>query len=192
MYNKNFKLIIAAIIVGVAVWQFIEGYIGNGIMFILLSLIFILLYFKNEFILLAFLKLRKQDFEGANKWLDKIKNPEAALVTKQQGYYNYLKGIMVSQSNMNEAEKRFKKALSLGLSMDHDIAMAKLNLAGIAFSKRRKQEAQVLLKEAEKLDKRDMLKDQIKMMKDNMKRAQAPNQHYGQGGSMRSQKRRSR
>ncbi|MBU2938882.1 DUF2892 domain-containing protein [Lacinutrix sp. C3R15] len=192
MYNKNFKLIIAAIIIGIAVWQFIEGNIGNGIMYILLSLIFILLYFKNEFILLAFLKLRKQDFEGANKWLDKIKSPEAALVTKQQGYYNYLKGIMVSQTDMNEAEKRFKKAISLGLSMDHDIAMAKLNLAGIAFSKRRKQEAQILLKEAEKLDKRDMLKDQIKMMKDNMKRAQAPNQHYGQGGSMRSQKRRSR
>ncbi|MDO6597031.1 DUF2892 domain-containing protein [Oceanihabitans sp. 2_MG-2023] len=192
MYNKNFKLIIAAAIVGVAIWQFIEGYIGNGIMFILLSLIFIFLYFKNEFILLAFLKLRKQDFEGANKWLDKIKNPEAALVTKQQGYFNYLKGIMVSQTDMNEAEKRFKKAITLGLSMDHDLAMAKLNLAGIAFTKRRKQEAQMLLKEAEKLDKRDMLKDQIKMMKDNMKRAQAPNQHYGQGGSMRSQKRRSR
>ncbi|WP_452229416.1 DUF2892 domain-containing protein [Lacinutrix sp. MEBiC02404] len=192
MYNKNFKLIIAAGIIGVAVWQFIEGYIGNGIMFILLSLIFIFLYFKNEIILLAFLKLRKQDFEGANKWLDKIKNPTAALVKKQEGYFNYLKGIMVSQTDMGEAEKRFKKAISLGLSMDHDLAMAKLNLAGIAFTKRRKQEAQLLLKEAEKLDKRDMLKDQIKMMKDNMKRAQAPNQHYGQGGSMRSQKRKSR
>jgi len=192
MFNKNFKLIIAASIVGVAIWQFIEGYIGNGIMFILLSLIFIFLYFKNEIILLAFLKLRKQDFEGANKWLDKIKSPEAALVKKQQGYFNYLKGIMVSQTDMGEAEKRFKKAISLGLSMDHDLAMAKLNLAGIAFTKRRKQEAQILLKEAEKLDKRDMLKEQIKMMKDNMKRAQAPNQHYGQGGSMRSQKRKSR
>jgi len=192
MFNKNFKLIIAAAIVGVAIWQFIEGYIGNGIMFVLLSLIFIFLYFKNEIILLAFLKLRKQDFEGANKWLDKIKSPEAALVKKQQGYFNYLKGIMVSQKDMGEAEKRFKKAISLGLSMDHDLAMAKLNLAGIAFTKRRKQEAQILLKEAEKLDKRDMLKEQIKMMKDNMKRAQAPNQHYGQGGSMRSQKRKSR
>ena len=67
-------------------------------MFILLSLVFIFLYFKNEFILLAFLRLRKQDFVGATKWLNKIKNPEAALVKKQQGYFNYLHGIMVSQS----------------------------------------------------------------------------------------------
>ncbi len=189
MFNKIIKLIIAAGILAFAVYQFTEGYIGNGIMFILLASIFIFLYFKNELILLAFLRLRKQDFDGAKKWLNKIKNPEAALVKKQQGYYNYLHGIMVSQSNMNEAEKYFKKAIALGLSMKHDLAMAKLNLAGIAFSKRRKQEAQKLLTEATKLDKQGMLTDQIKMMKQNMKRSAGPNQHYGSGGSLRAQKR---
>ncbi len=179
MYNKNIKLAITALIVAYAIYQFTEGYIGNGIMFMLLSTIFVFLYFKNEFILLAFLRLRKQDFAGAKRWLDKIKNPSSALVKKQEGYYNYLHGIMVSQTNMNEAEKYFKKALTLGLSMDHDMAMAKLNLSGIAFSKRRPQEAKLLLNEAQKLDKRNMLADQIKMMKDNMKKAQMPNQHYG-------------
>ena len=179
MYNKIIKLIIAAAIIATAVWQFTENNIGNGIMLLLLSLVFVFLYYKNEFILLAFLRLRKQDFDGAKKWLNKIKNPETALVRKQQGYFNYLHGIMVSQSNMNEAEKYFKKAIDLGLSMDHDLAMAKLNLAGIAFSKRRKQEAQKLLSEAQKLDKQGMLTDQIKMMKDNMKRSQMPNQHFG-------------
>ncbi len=190
MFNKNIKLVIAIGIFAYAIYQFTEGYIGNGIMLILLSLIFVFFYFKNEFILLAFLRLRKQDFDGAKKWLGKIKNPETALVRKQQGYYNYLHGIMVSQTNMNEAEKYFKKAISLGLSMDHDLAMAKLNLAGIAFSKRRKQEAQKLLTEASKLDKQGMLTEQIKMMKQNMKRAQMPNQHYGSGASLRAQKRR--
>ena len=179
MYNKNIKLVITALIIAYAIYQFTEGYIGNGIMWILLSTIFVFLYFKNEFILLAFLRLRKQDFAGAKRWLDKIKNPSSALVKKQEGYYNYLHGIMVSQTNMNEAEKYFKKALTLGLSMDHDMAMAKLNLSGIAFSKRRPQEAKKLLNEAQKLDKRNMLADQIKMMKDNMKKAQMPNQHYG-------------
>lgn len=179
MYNKNIKLVITFLIVAFAVYQFTEGYIGSGIMYLLLSSIFVFLYFKNEFILLAFLKLRKQDFEGAKKWLNMIKNPSSALVRKQEGYYNYLNGIMVSQTNMNEAEKYFKNAVNLGLSMDHDMAMAKLNLAGIAFSKRRPQEAKILMKEAEKLDKRNMLTDQIKMMKTNMKKAQAPNQHFG-------------
>ena len=170
MFHRNIKLAIAALIIITGIWQFTEENIGNGIFLLLLSIIPIILYFKNEFILLAFLKLRKQDFEGAKKWLDKIKNPETALVRKQQGYYNYLNGLMVSQTNLNLAEKFFKKAISLGLNMDQDLALAKLNLAGIAMSKRRKIEATNLLNEAKKLDKQNMLKDQIKMMKDQMKK----------------------
>lgn len=170
MFNKNIKLILAVLIIAFAVFQFTENNIGNGIFLILLSLIPIFLYFKNEFILLAFLKLRKQDMDGAKKWLDKIKNPESALVQKQQGYYNYLNGIMVSQTNLTQAEKFFKKAIELGLSMDQDLALAKLQLAGIAMTKRRKVEATNLLNEAKKLDKHNMLKDQIKMMQQQMKK----------------------
>ena len=192
MFNKIIKLVIAAAIFAYAVYQFTQGNIGNGIALLLLVGIFVFLYFKNEFILLSFLRLRKQDFEGAKKWLGKIKNPETALVKKQQGYYNYLHGLMVMQDNMNDAEKYFKKAVTLGLSMKHDLAMAKLNLAGIAFSKRRKREAQILLTEAQSLDKHGILTDQIKLMKQNMKQAIGPNQHYGAGASLRAQKRRSR
>jgi hypothetical protein len=82
--------------------------------------------------------------------------PETALVQKQQGYFNYLHGIMVSQTNINQAEKYFKKAIELGLSMDMDLAVAKLNLAGVAMSRRRKLEA-TNLNEARKLDKQNML-----------------------------------
>ncbi|MCM8570787.1 DUF2892 domain-containing protein [Gramella jeungdoensis] len=170
MFNKNIKLVLAGLIIAAAIWQFIEGNIGNGIFLILLSGIFIFLYFKNEMILLAFLRLRKQDFDGAKKWLDKIKDPEKALTQKQQGYYWYLHGLMVSQTNISQAEKFFKRAIRLGLSMDHDLAMAKLNLAGIAMTKRRKREATMLLNEAKKLDKHGMMNDQIRMMKQQMKK----------------------
>ena len=170
MYNKNLKLVLAALVIGVAIWQMIEGNVGNGIMFLLLAGMFIFLYFKNELILLAFLKLRKQNFEGAKQWLDKIKNPETALTVKQHGYYNYLLGIMLSQTNITQAEKYLKRAIKLGLSMNQDLAVAKLNLAGIAMTKRRKREAQMLLTEAKKLDKHNMLKDQITMMKQQMKK----------------------
>lgn len=170
MFNKVIKLVIAALLVAYAIYQFVEGFIGNGIFLILLAGIFVFLYFRNEFILLAFLRMRKQDFVGTDKWLNKIKNPEVALTTKQQGYYNYLKGIMTSQTNLTQAEKHFKKALKLGLSMDYDVAMAKLSLAGISMQKRRKREATMLLNEAKKLDKQNMLKEQIKMMQDQLKR----------------------
>jgi len=170
MFHKNIKLIIAGLLVVAGIYLITDDYTGNGIFLILLSAFPIFLYFKDEFILLAFLKLRKQDFEGAKKWLAYIKNPETALVRKQQGYFNYLHGIMLSQTNLNQSEKYFKKAIEFGLSMDMDLAVAKLNLAGIAMSRRRKLEATNLLNEARKLDKQNMLTDQIKMMKDQMKK----------------------
>lgn len=170
MFNKIIKLILAGLLVAAGIYEIVDDSIGNGIFLILLSAIPIFLYYKNEFILLAFLKLRKQDFEGAKKWLAYIKNPETALIRKQQGYFNYLHGIMLSQTNINQAEKYFKKAIELGLSMDMDLAVAKLNLAGIAMTRRRKLEATSLLNEAKKLDKQNMLKDQIAMMKEQMKK----------------------
>ena len=170
MYNKNIKLVLAGLALIWAVFEFTKGHIGNGISILLLSGMFIFFYFKNEILLLSFLKLRKQDMEGTARLLDKIKNPSAALVKKQEGYYNFLRGITLSQTNLTQAEKHFKKALKLGLSMDHDKAMAKLQLAGIAMTKRRKREATNLIAEAKKLDKHGMLTEQIKMVKQQMKR----------------------
>ena len=170
MFHRNIKLVIAGLILATAIWQFTESNIGNGIFLVLLTLIPIFLYFRNEFILLAFLQLRKQNFEGAKKWLAKITNPETALIQKQQGYYNYLQGLMLSQTNLIQAEKYFKKAIQLGLNMDMDLAVAKLNLAGVAMSRRRKLEATTLIAEVKKLDKQGMLKDQIAMMKEQMKK----------------------
>lgn len=179
MFNKNIKLALAVAIFAFAIYQFVEGFIGNGIMYILLSALVVFFYFKNELILMAFLQLRKQDFEGAKKWLDKIKNPEGALVKKQQGYYNYIHGLMASQTNLNEAEKYLRKAEQLGLSMDTDMAMTKLNLAGIVMAKNRRVEAEKLLAEAQQLDKHNMLGEQIKMMKQQMNMARNPRQQFG-------------
>ena len=148
MFNKYIKIVLSLLMFGLSIQQFMDGAVGttgNGLMLILLSLVFVFLFFKNEFLILAFFQLRKQNMDGANRWLNWIKNPESALTTKQQGYYNYLKGLIISQENMNQAEKYFRSAILLWLNMDHDLAMAKLNLAGILFTKRRKIEAQKLL-----------------------------------------------
>jgi len=170
MFPKVIKLILAAATFAYAIYQFIEDYIGNGIFLIFIAAMFILLYFKNEIIFLAFLRLRKQDFEGTLKWLSRIPNPTANLVTKQQGYYHYLHGVIESQTNLTKAEKSFRKALSLGLSMSADEAMAKLSLAGILMQKRRKREATTLLNEAKKADTHNVLGQQIKMMQQQMKK----------------------
>ena len=170
MFPKFIKIVLAILSLGYAIYQFTEELTGNGIALIFLSGIFVLLYYKNEILILAFLRMRKQDFKGTEKWLNRINRPEAALTTKQFGYYNFIKGVITSQSNLTQAEKYFKKAISLGLNMKHDMAMAKLSLAGIAMQKRRKREATALLKEAKKLDKQGIMGEQIKMMQQQLKR----------------------
>ena len=170
MFPKFIKIVLAVLTSGYAVYQFIQPNIGNGIALIFLAGIFIFLYFKNELILLSFLRLRKQDFDGTMRWLQRIKNPTLALTQKQQGYYFFLHGVIESQKNLTKAERHFKKAISLGLNMKHDLAMAKLSLAGIVMQKRRKREATTLLNEAKKLDKQGMLTDQIKMMQQQLKK----------------------
>jgi hypothetical protein len=170
MFNKYIKLVIAIAIVAWAVMQFMVSHIMNGISLVLLAGVFVFFYFKNEILLLAFLRLRKQDFEGAGKWLAKIKNPKSALIKNQEGYYHFLQGLLLSQTNITAAEKLFKKALKIGLAMSHDKAMAKLQLAGIAMTKRRKREATMLLAEAKKLDKHNMLAEQVRMLKQQMKK----------------------
>ncbi len=170
MFHRYIKIVLAVLLIAFAVYQFTLGKIGNGIFLILLAAFPILFYFRNEFLLLAFLRLRKQDMEGTKKWLDKIKNPETALIKKQRGYYNYLYGLIFYQINLTQAEKYFRTALKYGLNMNYDEAMARLSIAGILMQKRRKREAQEFLSQAKKLDKQNLLKDQIRMMQEQMKK----------------------
>ena len=170
LQHRYVKIIVAALIVLWAVYQFVQGKIGNGIALTLLAVFPVLLYFRNEFLLLTFLRLRKQDMEGMEKWLGKIVHPETALLRKQQGYYNYMYGIIYSRKNLTQAEKYFRKALQLGLTMDYDVAMTKLSLAGIMIQKRKKREAQELLTEAKKLDKQNLMTEQIRMMQQQLKK----------------------
>jgi hypothetical protein len=118
--------------------------------------------------LIAQYYLRKDNMDKAAIWLNRINNAETQLFSGQQGYYNLLIGLIESRKAPLQSEKYFKKALSLGMTMDHNIALAKLSLAGIAMAKRNKREATLYLQEAKKADKNKLLADQIKMMKEQM------------------------
>ena len=162
--HKNIKLFLALLVLGLSIWQFTESNIGNGIALIFLTIIILFFYVRNEYLLMTFLRMRKEDMAGAEKWLNKIKNPRAQLIKPQEAYYYLLKGTLLQRTNIVQSEKYFRQALTTGLMMDHDKAMAKLNLAGIAVAKKRNREAINLLREAKELDKKKMFLDQIKEM----------------------------
>jgi hypothetical protein len=162
------RLIFAAIVLGAAVTLMVFGYWGWGILSVFVAILIAVTFFYNEYMLIAQYYLRKDNMDKAAVWLTRIKNPETQLFSGQQGYYNLLIGLVESRKAPLQSEKYFKRALSLGMSMDHNIALAKLSLAGIAMAKRNKREATIYLQEAKKADKNKLLADQIKMMKEQM------------------------
>ena len=170
MLNKIIKYVLTALSIGWGAYQFSIGNIGNGIMFIFLTGLFVLSLFRHELILWAFIQLRRGKFDKAEQILAKIKHPEQLRKT-QEAYYYYLVGLIHAQTqSATKSEKYFRRAISIGLRMKTDEAMAKLNLAGIAVMKRKKREAINLLNEVKKLDKNKLLDDQVKMIKAQMKR----------------------
>ncbi len=170
MVTKILRFVLGAALLAVAVWQFIEGNIGTGILMTFLSGLAILSYFKNEKLILAFWFVRKEKLETAGKFLGMLKKPEESLIKRQLAYYYFLNGIVNSQKNLNDAERFFKKAISTGLKMDHDVAMAKLQLAAACIQKRRKNEAKRYLADVKKLDKGKVFTEQVKMLKVNLGR----------------------
>lgn len=159
------RLIIACVVAGAGVTLCGFGFWGWGILVFLLGGVILLTFFYNENMLIAQYFLRKDNMVKSEEWLSKITDYEKQLYKNQHGYYNLLIGLLESRKAPMKSEKYFKKALSLGMKMSHNIALAKLSLAGIAMAKRNKREAQMYLQEATKDDKNKLLADQIKMMK---------------------------
>ncbi len=170
MLGKYIRLIPAILITTLSVFLFINDHIGWGVLAVFISLLFVLFQFKNEMNLLAFYYIRKNKFITAKSILLKVKRPEHMLKS-QEAYYYYLLGLTQTQTHQPAmAEKSLKKALSTGLRLNSDQAMARLNLAGFYLSKRNKKLVKIHLTEAKKLDKQKMLTAQIKEVENMMKR----------------------
>ena len=174
------RLVIACVVMGAGVALCGFGFWGWGILVFLIGGLVLLTYFFNENMLLAQFYLRKENSDEAEKWLMRVTDYEKQLFKGQHGYYNLLIGLIESRKAPLKSEKYFKKAITLGMTMSHNTALAKLSLAGIAMAKRNKREAQQYLSEAAKEDKNKLLADQIKMMKGQM--AQMDKQQVQRGG----------
>jgi len=162
------RLIIACVVLGAAVALCVFGFWWWGVLVLLIGGIILLTYFFNENMIIAQWFMRKENMDKAEVWLLKVNDYEKQLNKSQHGYYNLLIGLIESRKAPLKSEKYFKKALSLGMSMSHNTALAKISLAGIAMAKRDKREAQRYLQEAAKDDKNKLLTEQIKMMKGQM------------------------
>ncbi|MEN9700268.1 MAG: hypothetical protein RLZZ301_1466 [Bacteroidota bacterium] len=158
------------------VYLFVTGHWGWGITFIFVTALIILSFFRNENMILALNQMRVGNTEKARKYMDRITHPQY-LPRRQHAYVLYLKAVMGAQDlGFAASEQLLRKALSLGLRQNEDNAVARMHLAGICAQTGRRQEAISLLAEAKKIDKGGMLRDQIKMMQQQLQAAPSKNQ----------------
>jgi hypothetical protein len=120
--------------------------------------------------------MRVGNTDKAKKYIDKITHPEF-LPKRQHAYVLFLKAVMGGQElGFAQSEKLLRRAMELGLRTPEDNAVARMHLAGICAQTGRKSDAVSLLAEAKKLDKSGMMRDQIKMMQNQLQMAPSKNQ----------------
>ena len=170
------RIALAVSSLGFNVWLFATGHWGWGITFLFVTAIIILSFFRNENMILALNQMRVGNTDKAKKYIDRITHPQF-LPKKQHAYILFLKAVMGSQEmGFAKSEQLLRKAMELGLRQPEDNAVARMHLAGICAQTGRKNEAVSLLAEAKKMDKNGMLKDQIKMMQQQLQMAPSKNQ----------------
>ena len=176
MIGLLIKFALALGSLGYTVYLFSSGLWGWGIFFIFITTFFSLFIFRNQNILLAALQMRQQNVDKAQKYLGRIKQPQY-LFRGQRAYYFYLLALASQQSiKMSQTEALLRKALGIGLKKDHDQAMAKINIAAVCMQSGRRREAETLLSEAKKLDKKGVMAEYIKSLKKQMGRTTSANQ----------------
>ncbi|MDX1650929.1 MAG: DUF2892 domain-containing protein [Brumimicrobium sp.] len=177
MIGLIIRIILALAAISFNVYLFYIGSWGWGITFILVTTLIVLSFFRNENVILALYQMRLGKVDKAWKYLNRIKSPQY-LPRRQHAYVIYLKGMLGLQKELGFAkcEQLIRKALQLGLRTQQDQAVAKMQLAGICMQTGRKREAQTLISEAKKLDKNNLLKDQLDMMKKQMGMVASKNQ----------------
>ena len=161
---------------GLTVYFFADGSWGWGIVMIFATAIIGLTFLRNESMILALNQMRVGNTDKAKKHINKITHPQL-LPKKQHAYILFLQAVLNTQEfGFAKSEALLRKAIGLGLRTDQDSAVSRMHLAGICAQTGRKAEAISLLKEAKKLDKKGMMKDQINTMQKQLQMAPSKNQ----------------
>jgi tetratricopeptide (TPR) repeat protein len=176
MISFIIRCLLALTAVSFNTWLFTSGHWGWGIVFVFVTALIIVSFFRNENMILALNQMRLGNTDKAKRHINRITHPQF-LPRKQHAYVLYLQAVMNSQEfGFAKSEQVLRKALALGLRTSQDNAVARMHLAGICAQTGRKNEAISLLSEAKKLDKDCIMRDQIKMMQQQLTMAPSKNQ----------------
>ena len=168
--TRILKFGLSAAAIGYSVNLYSTGYIGSGVGMTILGVLIGLTGLRSVRMIMVAFRIQQQKLDKARSILDGV-NPNH-LWKSSRGQYWFLKGNLLLESSLSEAEKAFRQALDIGMKRDEEKAAVLLNLAAIQHSKRRTKEAKALIAQAKRLDKKGMLKSDIKTIENAIRNPQ--------------------
>ncbi|MGH1436013.1 MAG: tetratricopeptide repeat protein [Lewinella sp.] len=156
-------LIVLGIVGGIALWAAFGFW--YGFFFVLTGVILLLGLIFLGTVGPAAQALQDSDFDKAEKMLNLTPNPKW-LYSTNKAYFYMLKGsIAIARKDVNEGERYLKMAEAVEVPSDNERAMLQIQLAQIALSKQRFQEAKIHYKKAKGLKiSEGPLKDQFRQL----------------------------
>jgi tetratricopeptide (TPR) repeat protein len=156
-------LIVLGIVGGIALWAAFGFW--YGFFFVLTGVILLLGLIFLGTVGPAAQALQDSDFDKAEKMLNLTPNPKW-LYSTNKAYFYMLKGsIAIARKDVNEGERYLKMAEAIEVPSDNERAMLQIQLAQIALSKQRFQEAKIHYKKAKGLKiSEGPLKDQFRQL----------------------------
>lgn len=165
--SRILKIALSVGCIAYAVTLFTSNHTGGGVGMVLLGVLIGLTALRSIRMIVVAFRIQQQKMDKARKVLAGI-NPKH-LWAGNRGQYWFLQGNLLLETSLIDAERAFRTALDEGMKRDEEKAAVMLNLAAIQSSKGRNKEAKALIVQAKRLDKKGMLKADIRTIEQHIR-----------------------
>ncbi|MEL6590410.1 MAG: tetratricopeptide repeat protein [Bacteroidota bacterium] len=149
MLSARFRFALMGAFLILAAWLMIKGLYPYGLGLLMGFGLLVWGYFRNGSVYLAYWRLRRDQYDKADRLLDEVQRPKW-LGRVVQGYYYLCRGhIAFHEQRYTEAQMHFRTAYELRPPNGNDRALILLNLAQLSNIQGDKKQARQYLKEAE-------------------------------------------
>jgi tetratricopeptide (TPR) repeat protein len=164
MYSPLVRILIVIGSLALMIYYHQKGSVGSSYLMVVAIALVVWGYFKNGTVYLAWRKLKKQQYDDAERVLRQTKYPHL-LKKEQRGYYHFSMGLIcMNRADYEPAFENFKAALVFGVRTENNAAIANLNLAAIALERGNEAEAKSYLETARSLKYSEALEPELQKL----------------------------
>jgi tetratricopeptide (TPR) repeat protein len=158
MFPARFRFVLMVAFLILAAWLLVQKNYFFGLGLLLGFGLLLWGYYRNGSVFLAYWRLRREQFDKAEKLLKEVSRPQWLARVVKTFYYSSLGHIAFQKQEYEEARQQFETARELRPPPGNNRALVLLNLAQLAKIRGDKKQAKAYLAEA----KEERMSDELK------------------------------